>query len=233
MRTVLRASLRRHTRRYVAAAVAVTIGVAFIVVTNALSSSVRNGMVAGVQAPYAHADVVVSDIDGDRAGQLIERARKEGDHVSVLGWSLQRVGKDGHLIADRVDVGAVTTDPTMRWQTLEDGRFPTGPGEAVADYNDAKSNDVEVGDTLQVGSGDRAVDVRVVGMVDSAVVGGLRIALRHLAGPASLGVGDVRRQRGVRRLRLGGRSDHGRSSPTSPARPSRRRTTSSPSARPR
>ena len=168
MRTVLRASLRRHTRRYVAAAVAVTIGVAFIVVTNALSSSVRNGMVAGVQAPYADADVVVSDIDGHQAGKLVERARKEGDHVSVLGWSLQRVGKDGHLIADRVDVGAVTTDPTMRWQTLEDGRFPTGPGEAVADYNDAKSNDVEVGDTLQVGSGDRAVDVRVVGMVDSA-----------------------------------------------------------------
>ena len=231
MRTVVRASLRRHTRRYVAAAVAVTIGVAFIVTTNALSSSVRNGLVAGVQAPYADADVVVSGIGGHQAGQAVERARKKGDHVSVLGWSLQRVGKDGHLIADRVDVGAVTTDPTMRWQTLEDGRFPTGPGEAVADYNDAKSNDVEIGDTLQIGSGDRAVDVRVVGMVDSAssvVSASLYITWpdlhrwapgMYVDSVAYAGSGSVDDQ-----IRP--------SSPTSPARPSRRRTTSSPSARP-
>ena len=50
--------------------------------------------------------------------------------------------------------------PALRWQTLEEGRFPTPAGEAVADVNAAKSAGVAVGDRLRVGSGSRAVDVR-------------------------------------------------------------------------
>ena len=60
MRTVLLASLRTHTRRYVSAALAVVIGVAFVIVTAGLSSAARDGLTAGVGAPYAGADVVLT-----------------------------------------------------------------------------------------------------------------------------------------------------------------------------
>ncbi|GAB2870881.1 ABC transporter permease [Nocardioides pacificus] len=171
MRTVLLASMRRHTRRYVAACLAVTIGVAFVIITHALSTATRNGLVAGVDAPYAGSDVVVSWIDGDQAGELVERAADEGAEASVLGWSRQPLATaDGELVSDETDIGLVAETDAMRWQQLEQGRFPSGPGEAVADVNRSKGNGITLGDRLQVGSGSRAVDVEVVGIVDSPSV---------------------------------------------------------------
>jgi putative ABC transport system permease protein len=173
MRSVLTASLRVHTRRYVAAAVAVVIGVAFIVVTSALSSAARDGLVSGVELPYRHADVVVSDIDGDQAARLIDGAHQRGDHASFLGWTMQQVRVDGRLVDESADVGAVADDAALRWQGLRSGRFPQRAGEAVADANAVKSDDVSVGDTIRVGTGNHAVEARVVGLVDtpSASVG--------------------------------------------------------------
>jgi putative ABC transport system permease protein len=173
MRTVLLASLRTHTRRYVAAVLAVTIGVTFIVVTNTLASSARNGMVAGVEVPYRHADRVVSDIDSEEAGRIVAEAAAHGDHAAVLGWTVQQVRVDDRLLPGTVDVGAVADSPALRWQALREGRYPDGPGEAVADVNAAKSDRIEVGDTVRVGTGTRAVEAEIVGLVDtpSASVG--------------------------------------------------------------
>lgn len=173
MRTVLLASLRVHTRRYVAAAVAVVIGVAFIVVTSALSSAARNGLVAGVEVPYRGADVVVTDIDGEQAARLIAGAREEGDSASFLGWTMQQVRVDDRLLGEDIDVGAISTGSALRWQELRAGRFPERPGEAVADANAVKGDDVMVGDTVRVGTGSNAVEARIVGLVDtpSASVG--------------------------------------------------------------
>ncbi|WP_205473169.1 FtsX-like permease family protein [Nocardioides sp. SYSU D00038] len=165
MRTVLLASLRTHTRRYVAAVLAVTIGVGFVVATNAIASAARDGMVAGVALPYDDADAVVTDLSGAEAVTLVDRAARAGDSAAVLGWTMQPVR--GSRVSDRVDVGAIADDPVLRWQVVEEGRFPRGPGEAVADVNAAKSEGVGVGDPLTVGAGSRAVEVTVVGLVDS------------------------------------------------------------------
>lgn len=167
MRTVILASMRRHTHRYVAAMLAVVIGVMFIIVTNALSSAARDGMVSGIDAPYAGADVVVSDIDGDQASQLLDRAERQGDAASVLGWAWLPVSKDGTQLADGTDVGAVAKDVSMRWQELVDGRFPTADDEAIVDANAAKSNDLRIGDTITLGEGKQSLTVQVVGTVDS------------------------------------------------------------------
>lgn len=167
MRTVLLASLRTHTRRYVAAALAVVIGVAFVVVTDALASATRNGLVSGVGLPYEHADVVVSDLGGEDAAALLADARAAGDRAAVLGWTMLPVSEGGRLIDGQVDVGAVADDESLRWQEVEEGRLPTARGEAVADANAAKSHDVALGDRLRVGSGALATDVTVVGLVDS------------------------------------------------------------------
>ncbi|KQZ75929.1 ABC transporter permease [Nocardioides sp. Root151] len=167
MRTVLLASMRRHTRRYVAASLAVVIGVTFIIVTNALSSAARDGLTSGLDAPFAHADVVVSGIDGPDAARLLDRAEKEGASASVLGWAWLSVSRDGTEITDGADVGALPRDNAMRWQELVDGRFPSTDHEAVVDANAAKANDVGIGDTLTIGTGKQALDVKVVGSVDS------------------------------------------------------------------
>ncbi|MDN5895941.1 MAG: ABC transporter permease [Nocardioides sp.] len=167
MRTVVLASMRRNTKRYVAATLAVVIGVAFIIVTNALSSAARNGMTSGLDAPYENADVVVSDLDGADAADLLDRAPKAGAEASMLGWARLPVGHDGKELSDAVDVGALPRDDSMRWQELVDGRFPAVDDEAVVDANAAKGNDVRIGDTLTVGIGKEALDVTVVGTVDS------------------------------------------------------------------
>lgn len=173
MRTVLAASLRVHTRRYIAAALAVVIGVAFIVVTSALSSAARDGLVAGVALPYRDADVVVSDVGGDQAAGIVEQAAARGDTANVLGWTMQQVRVAGRLLGEDSDVGAIAGTADLRWQELRGGRFPRGPGEAVADANAVKGEGVALGDVVRVGTGTRAVEATLVGLVDtpSASVG--------------------------------------------------------------
>lgn len=167
MRSVLLASLRTHTRRYVAAALAVTIGVAFIVVTAALSSAARDGLVAGVAAPYAGSDVVASGIEGQGADALVRAAARFGAEASVLGWAYEQVARDGIVLERSTDIAPITTSAALRWPVLEAGAFPTGAGEAAVDVNAAKQADLVLGDRLQIGTGARQVDVRVVGLVDS------------------------------------------------------------------
>lgn len=163
MRTVLRASLRTHTRRYVSAAVAVVIGVTFIVVTSLLSSAAREGLVAGVAQTYRGADVVVTDVDAEEAGQLVERADQEGAGVSVVAWTPQQVRVDGRLLDQRAGVGSITDDAGVRWQELREGRFPESPGEVVADVNAVKGRDVALGETVEIGS----FTGTLVGLVDT------------------------------------------------------------------
>lgn len=163
MRTVLRASLRTHTRRYVSAAVAVVIGVAFIVVTSLLSDATRAGLVAGVGLPYRGADVVITDVGGEEAGRIVDRAEAAGDTAAVLGWTPQQVRVDDRLFDDRTDVGSISLDPDLRWQELREGRFPERSGEIVADHNAVKGKDVRVGDAVEVGP----VAGTLVGLVDT------------------------------------------------------------------
>ncbi|MCD4523427.1 ABC transporter permease [Nocardioides sp. cx-173] len=164
---MLIASLRTHTRRYVAAVLAVLTGVAFVVVTDALASATRSGLVAGIELPYEGADAVVSDLSGEEAASLLTRARAGGDRAAVLGWTILPVAEGSRLLGGQVDVGAVADDDSLRWQEVVTGRLPTGRGQAVADANAAKSHEVAVGDRLRVGSGPLATEVTVVGLVDS------------------------------------------------------------------
>ncbi|MBZ5739061.1 ABC transporter permease [Nocardioides mangrovi] len=167
MRTVLRASLRTHTRRYVSAAIAVVIGVSFIVVTSLLSDATRAGLVAGVELPYRGADVVVTDVDADQAARIVGHAEAGDDAAAVLGWTPQPVRIGGRLVGERTDVGGIATDPALRWQVLREGRFPTGPGEVVADTNAVKGRDVAVGDPVEIGTGRHTVEATLVGLVDT------------------------------------------------------------------
>jgi putative ABC transport system permease protein len=167
MRTVLLASLRTHTRRYGAALLAVVVGATFIVVTAALSSSVRNGLSAGLAEPYAGATAVVKHPSPSDAAALLEAAPGRGADAWLIGWTLQQLSAGGKVVDTSADVGQVPDRPQHRWQRLVDGRFPGAAGEAVVDTNTAKVDKIAVGDRLRVGTGADALDVTVVGLVDS------------------------------------------------------------------
>lgn len=166
MRSVLLASLRTHTRRYVAALLAVVIGVVFIVVTAALSSAVRDGLTSGLDAPYAGADAVVDRPEPHQAVDLMDGAAERGADAWLIAWTLQPVAHDGEVLNDSADIGQLP-EPEHRWQLLEEGSWPTGRGQAVADANAAEVAGIEVGDRVRVGSGKDATEVEVVGLAES------------------------------------------------------------------
>lgn len=167
MRTVLLASLRTHTRRYVAAVVAVTIAVGFVVVTNALASSAKNGLSAGVADAYAGADLVVGDeyglSDDDVAAALTE-ADRAGDSADVVGSGFMPVSVDGTSLGDQTSVGTVTVDSALQRLDVTAGSAPTAPGEALVDQPAAQAAGIEVGDRLVLGGGAEARTVQVVGL---------------------------------------------------------------------
>ena len=164
MRTVLLASLRTHTRRHVAAALAVVIGVTFVVATGGLTAAARDGLTGGLADPYDAADAVVTDVSGADAVAL---KREHVDDASVLGWVVEPVRHDGVTVDRTADVAEMPTDPDLRWPTLEDGAFPTGPGEAALDRRDATKLEVGLGDRIEVGSGAGTTTVTVTALVDS------------------------------------------------------------------
>jgi putative ABC transport system permease protein len=172
MRTVLVASMRHHTRRYVAASVAVAIGVAFIVVVGMLTGATRSGLTADVGAPVQGVDHVVTTPTAEDVERLVEAAADADVPALTLGYAMEPVTRDGVQLAANAEVAEASLDPRLQWQQLEDGRFPAAAGEALADVNRAKSSGVALGDVVRVGAGDAAVDVEVVGMVDSPAARG-------------------------------------------------------------
>ncbi|MDR7254656.1 putative ABC transport system permease protein [Nocardioides sp. BE266] len=167
MRGVLLASLRHHTRRYVAAALAVVIGVAFVVVTGMLTGATRDGLTKDIGAPVAGVDTVATFEDQREAIRLVDAAAEKGVPALALGYAMEPVTRDGVQVASSADVAEASLDPDLQWQELVDGRFPSAPGEALADTNAAKTTGVGIGDVLTVGTGAAATDVEVVGLVDS------------------------------------------------------------------
>ncbi len=166
MRSVLLATLRTQARRYVAAGAAVAAAVAFLVVTDAITSAARDGMVAGLEVPYAGADAVVDRPSTETAMTLLDRAGAHDADAWMVGWSLQRVVHDGAVLDERADVGVLPEDDGRLWLRLEDGRLPAA-GETVVDVNAATSAGVDIGDRVEVGTGDSARDLEIVGVVDS------------------------------------------------------------------
>ncbi|WP_299056922.1 ABC transporter permease [uncultured Nocardioides sp.] len=166
MRSVLLAALRSNLRRYVAVGLAVGIGVAFVVVTGAITSATRDGLSAGVGAPYEGADVVATDVNPRRLDRVHELAADDGARLSVIGAAQVPVKPEGGVSEDLFVGEAPGLSDSPAWPVLVDGRFPTVDGEALVDERSAEVAQVAIGDTLRVGEGAAAVDVTVVGTSD-------------------------------------------------------------------
>ena len=166
MRTVTFASVRTYARRYVAAVVAVTLAVGFVVVVNALTSAARAGQLADLSESVRGASAVVIGAESSpaEARKVVAEVQAAGGATAVNGWTSAVVSHDGHRLGDGSYVGTVADIPSLRWQQLTAGAFPTGPSEALLDRHLAEANGVAVGDTVSVGG----QQVRVSGLVRSS-----------------------------------------------------------------
>ena len=173
------ASVRLYARRYVATVVAIVVGVGFIVTIDALSSAVRGGLLADATAQYVGTGTVVSEVP-DVAAAARVLAGLPGT-ATVNAQMTQPLAVNGRTVTATGQVATVATEPALRWQHLTAGRFPAGPGQALADVNAAHQNHVRLGDSVTVGRGQEARTVRVTGFASSST--GLLSAPLYLTWP--------------------------------------------------
>ena len=160
------ASVRVYARRYVATIAAIVVGVGFVVAINVLSSVTRNGLLADTAREYAGVGSVVSGLGSAEEADRVVR-RTPGD-AAVDAQTWQPISAGPRPLTDEGHVGAISTPASLRWQRLTSGAFPTRAGQAVADAEAAKQNDVAVGDRVTVGEGRDARTVTITGLASSS-----------------------------------------------------------------
>ena len=190
-------NLLGHKLRTLFTAVAVALGVAFMAGTFVLTDTVSasfdtiftdafSGIDAQVRgeeafqssdfAPDQRPDIDLSVVDDVRAVDGVAVAEPV---VQSIGSVLDDDG--GPLNPNGASFGANWTGvPAIDVFTVEEGRAPTGPTEAVIDEATASAGDFAVGDTIGVQTIKGRVDLEVSGIVkygDSGNLGGASFVL--------------------------------------------------------
>jgi putative ABC transport system permease protein len=184
---VVRLALRGllvHRVRLAATAVAVMLGVGFIAGTYVLTDTLRvavNGLLHQSQAnvavlvqgrsavstsPTTFGDNGLTIPQGSvgRVAAVPGVAAADGvvlGPVAVLGPNGKALSATGSLQL-AVSVGTV---PSLRSLTLRQGRFPTGPDQAVLDVASARRFHIGIGQTIRLAGAGAARRFRVVGLV--------------------------------------------------------------------
>lgn len=187
MRTVMLASVRVHARRYVAAVLAVVAGVSFIVVTAAVSSATRTGMLADLSASYDGAGVVVGLSGADDVARSLTALEDVGP-AAVNAKAYVPIAAGGRTLTAGSSVGTLSSAPSLRWQHLDRGRYPIRPDEVLADAAAAKDNRLRIGDALLLGDGEQQVRVTITGLAARST--GELAAPIYLTWPSLRGLGD-------------------------------------------
>lgn len=187
MRTVMLASVRLYARRYVAAVLAIVAGVSFIVVTAAVSSATKAGMLTDLSTSYAGADVVVSSLNTNDVAKVLQAVDDVGP-AAVNATAHTSISAGGRTLSGDGSVGSVASAPSLRWQHLDRGHYPDRPDEALADADAAGSNEVAIGDVVLLGEGEEQVRVTITGVVRHST--GELAAPLYLTWPGLRGLGD-------------------------------------------
>ncbi|WP_430333562.1 ABC transporter permease [Rhodococcus sp. ACT016] len=181
MRGLAWAQMRAHAGRYVASILAVVISVAFIVATLTLNSTLRAGVTGSLAGQYATTDVVVTGTVDPATVAAIPgvRAVAEDNSASV------KVRRDGEGSSYGSAV-SLSQDPGLRWQKLQDGRFPEALGEVAV----GSGSGIPVGTDLTVtmlGRDSLTETAKVVGTIDLAGTAQSMNGTTVFATPAQLG----------------------------------------------
>ncbi|MEU4273417.1 ABC transporter permease [Streptomyces tanashiensis] len=165
---------RAQLRRLVLTGSAVAVGVAFLVLSvggaGALVQSYEQSAAADV------GDAAVQVVPGGTEGSLPAGAAAAAARVPEVTSVAERLAGHANVIApsgrpldDRALVTSIAADPALRWQRLDAGRWPEGPGEVVLDRESAERVGAEPGGTVRVTRADGGTaDVRLTGILDTS-----------------------------------------------------------------
>ncbi|MFH8625323.1 FtsX-like permease family protein [Streptomyces vietnamensis] len=172
---------RAQLRRLVLTGSAVAVGVAFLVLSvggaGALVQSYEQSAAADV------GDAAVQVVPGGSSPALPAGVAARAARVPQVASVAERLAGHANVIApsgrpldDRALVTSIAADPALRWQRLDSGRWPEGPGEVVLDRKSAERVGAEPGGTVRMTKADGGTaDVRLTGLLDisaSAALGG-------------------------------------------------------------
>ncbi|MFD8209767.1 FtsX-like permease family protein [Streptomyces sp. NPDC059695] len=165
---------RAQLRRLVLTGSAVAVGVAFLVLSvggaGALVQSYEQSAAADV------GDAAVQVVPDGAEGTLPTGAASAAARVPKVTSVAERLAGRAHVIApsgrpldDRALVTSIAADPALRWQRLDSGRWPEGPGEVVLDRESARRAGARPGGTVRVTKADGGTaDVRLTGLLDTS-----------------------------------------------------------------
>lgn len=182
MRGLAWAQMRAHAGRYLASVLAGVISVAFIVATLTLNSTLDKGVTSSLAGQYATTDVVVTGTVDAATVAAIPGVRAVAEDSSA-GVKVRRDGEGSSFGSAQ----SLSQDPGLRWQKLQDGRFPEAMGEIAV----GSGSGIPVGTDLTVTVLGRDTPTtetaEVVGTVDLAGTAQSMNGTTVYATPAQLG----------------------------------------------
>ncbi len=164
---------RAHARRLLAVALAIVLGIAFLTATLLFGRVLEETFRNTIGAEYRNIDVVVEPIERELTDATVLRIGDvagvaEVDPRAVLRLPTVGSSGDGGLL-----ISNLPQSPELRTNLhLEEGRLPEGPGEIALLKSAARSNRIEIGETLRVGDPMTGNPSEAIGEI--TVVGTLR-----------------------------------------------------------
>lgn len=163
--------MRSSAGRLAAAGIAILLGTAFVAASLLASATMQQATHDAFTASYADADLVVTTESDPLDATTIEAIRatdgvRAADVHAYLG-----VEVTGSSATEWVSVSPTPSDPALAVGTLETGREATDDGEIVLAGDVAARIGAEVGDTVQVATGDPSAaseELTVVGLLASS-----------------------------------------------------------------
>ncbi|WP_443208592.1 ABC transporter permease [Rhodococcus rhodochrous] len=175
MRHLVLAQARANRGRYVASVLAVLVAVAFVVTTLVLGDTVDSSITKSTAARYEGVATVVTEGGSDTEPDdlFAEIVALPGVETTALDVSGPVIVTDAAGGSGTGEAVSIASDDGLRWQQLQDGRWPEGPGEVLVGSSSGRA----IGDSMTIGDVLGATvpaTVEVVGTVD---LGGSPLAL--------------------------------------------------------
>jgi putative ABC transport system permease protein len=223
-------NVRAAKRRLLGTAAAITLGVALIAGTFVSTDTISQVVGEATAGPSRPVDVVVVDRRSPLTGSVVDDifgipwlleaghltplpARLAGELRSVEGVAsatgvtmapVELIGPGGHVVTGQGAPIARSVDDTFS-PFVASGRLPTGPDDVILDHSTATSENLDVGDPVDVVLPEgRIQGFTLVGTVDGAeLVGNLLVGLapstatRLLADTGEYSLIELRAEQGV------------------------------------
>lgn len=176
MKFLLLSSMRNHLGRLLATALAVVLSVAFIVTTLITMASYTDSITKSLTAELANTDVWVGPQPNALNNELERKLVKDVEKIRKLPgvaavsprtMAMGEVNHDGRRSNARL---LAQVDPSLQWNSLTRGEWPTKPDEVSISEGTAETMKVSVGDTMVITplGVSKPVTVRVVGITSGS-----------------------------------------------------------------